>query len=80
MHDANTVVTKTGDTESKVPIQIPFPFRYNNKCKTLLDSLDYSGKVLTEERVEYGSNLPLQECRFCAFSFNSHKLSKLPFS
>ena len=42
-----------------------------------LDSSDHSGKVLTEEKVEYGSNLPPQECGLCIFSFNSHKLSKM---
>ena len=65
--------------ESKVLIEILFPYRYDirNKFQKQLDSLDHSGKLLIEEKEEYGSNLPPQESRFCAFSLNSHKLSKI---
>ena len=67
----------SADPESKVPIKMLFPYRYIIWFLKLLDSLDHSGKVLTEEKVEYESNLPPQECRLCTSSFNSHKLSKM---
>ena len=63
--------------KSESPIKILFPYRYYNKFSKPLDSLDHSIRVLTEEKVEYGSNLLPQECRFCAFSFNSYELSKI---
>ena len=83
VHDPYKVVTKmviSADPEPKVPIKMLFPYRYNKWFLKQLDSLDHSGKVLTEEKVEYGSNFPPQECRLCTFSFNSHKFSKWPFS
>ena len=70
-------MVNTFDPKSELPIKILFPYRYNNKFYKQLDSLDHSVKVLTEEKVECGSNLLPQECRFCAFSFNSYELSKI---
>ena len=67
----------SAEPESKVPIKMLFPYRYNKWFLKQLDSLDHGGKVLTEEKVEYGSNLLPQEYRLCTFSFNSHKLSKM---
>ena len=69
----------SADPECKVPngIKMLFPYRYNKCFLKQLDRLDHSEKVLIEEKVEYGSNLPPQECRLCTSSFNSQKW---PFS
>ena len=59
----------SADPEPKVPNKMLFPYRCSKCFLKKLDSLDDSGKVSTEEKVEYGSNFSLQECRLCIFSF-----------
>ena len=83
VRDAIKVVTKMviyADPESKVPITMLFPYRYSKWILKQLDSLDHSGKVLIEEKINTVATCLLKTADFVHFHLILTNCQKWPFS